>query len=125
MSKQKRVGVVGHFGFGKNLLNGQTIKTKIITDELEKELGETEVVKIDTHGGIKAYLKLPFQLFGLLRKCRNVIILPAHRGLRVITPILNFWNIFFKRNLHYCVIGGWLPEFLKNRKGLSKKLKKF
>lgn len=125
MSKQKRVGVVGHFGFGKNLLNGQTIKTKIITDELEKELGVNNVVKIDTHGGIKAYLKLPFQLFGLLRKCKNVIILPAHRGLRVITPIINFWNIFFKRSLHYCVIGGWLPEFLKNRKGLSKKLKKF
>lgn len=125
MSKQKRVGVIGHFGFGKNLLNGQTIKTKIITNELEKELGKNEVVKIDTHGGIKSYLKLPFQLFGLLRKCRNIIILPAHRGLRVITPILNFWNKFFKRKLHYCVIGGWLPDVLKSKKKLAKRLKKF
>ena len=26
----KKVCVIGHFGFGENLLNGQTIKTKIV-----------------------------------------------------------------------------------------------
>lgn len=84
MSKQKRVGVVGHFGFGKNLLNGQTIKTKIITAELERKLGKNEVIKVDTHGGVKSYFQLPFQMFGLLKNCRNVVIFPAHRGLKII-----------------------------------------
>ena len=32
----KTACVIGHFGFGRNLLNGQTIKTKILTEELEK-----------------------------------------------------------------------------------------
>ena len=30
----KKVCVIGHFGEGKVLLNGQTVKTKIITEEL-------------------------------------------------------------------------------------------
>ena len=46
----KKVCVIGHFGFGKELLNGQTIKTKTVTIELEKQLGKDQVVKIDTHG---------------------------------------------------------------------------
>ena len=29
----RRISICGHFGFGKNLLNGQTVKTKIISDE--------------------------------------------------------------------------------------------
>jgi len=126
MNKKKQaVSVVGHFGFGENLLNGQTIKTKIVTCELEKRFGASEVFKVDTHGGMSSYLKLPFQLFESLRKCRNVIILPAHRGIQVIAPILACFNAFFHRRLHYCVIGGWLPEMLKSKKRLSSCLKKF
>ena len=45
---KKTVCIIGHFGFAKNLLNGQTVKTKIITKELEKQLGKEEVLKIDT-----------------------------------------------------------------------------
>lgn len=117
--------VIGHFGYNKNLLNGQTVKTKIITSELEKKLGSNQVLKIDTGGGALSYLKLPFQIFGALRKCKNVIILPAKNGLRVIAPILVLENILFKRSLHYIVIGGWLSDFLKDRSLLAKFLKCF
>ena len=55
------VSVLGHFGEGKNLLNGQTVKTKIITEELQNRLGQEQVLKIDTHGGAKILLKAPFQ----------------------------------------------------------------
>lgn len=30
----KKVSVVGHFGFGHDFFDGQTVKTKILTDEL-------------------------------------------------------------------------------------------
>jgi len=126
MSKKlKSVCVVGHFAEGKNLLNGQTIKTKILTSELERSLGEDEIYKIDTHGGAKVLLKMPFVLFGALKKSKNVIILPAHNGIKVIAPLLLFFNRFFNRKLHYSVIGGWLPKFLKTRKQLTNILKKF
>jgi len=51
--------------------------------------------------------------------------LPAHNGLRVITPLLSFYNLFYNRKLHYVVIGGWLPEFLQKRKVLARQLKRF
>ncbi|MBE5754577.1 MAG: glycosyltransferase [Clostridiales bacterium] len=125
MNKTK-ICVIAHFAFGKNLLNGQTVKAKIITEELENQLGENQVLKIDTHGGIKSLLKAPFQVLKALKKSENVIIMPAHNGLRVYAPLLNFFKKFYKpRKLHYVVIGGWLASFLKNKKGLTKTLKKF
>ncbi len=126
MSKKlKKVCVIGHFGFGHNLLNGQTVKTKILTDELEKVF-PGEIIKIDTHGGIKSLIKAPFHTFKALKTCKNVIILPAHNGLRVYAPLLRFMRGFFRRRkLHYAVIGGWLASFLESRRGLTRCLKKF
>ena len=52
--------------------------------------------------------------------------MPAHNGVRVYVPLLTFFRKFFKkRKLHYIVIGGWLASFLKKKKGLARKLKKF
>ena len=58
-----KVSVLGHFGRGETLLNGQTVKTKIITEELQRRLGRKQVLKIDTRGGWKTFLKAPFQSF--------------------------------------------------------------
>lgn len=123
--KLKKVCVCGHFGIGKNLLNGQTIKTKILTNELIRVLGAEEVCQIDTHGGKKKIIELPFVIFSKLKTCRNIVILPAHNGLRVIAPVLFCLNSIFRRKLHYVVIGGWLPSFLEERPILKKILKKF
>lgn len=120
------VGVLGHFGEGENLLNGQTVKTKIITEELQEQLGHNQVLKIDTHGGWKTLLKAPFQVFRALKNSTNVLIFPAHNGLRIYAPLLSFQrHLFKKRKIHYVVIGGWLPQFLMQLKGLSKILKEF
>lgn len=121
----KKVCVIGHFGFGKELLNGQTIKTKIVTEELERQLGKKQVMKIDTHGGVKSLLKMPFQTFSALKKCDNIIIFPAYNGLRIITPVLSLENKLFHRKLHYAVIGGWLPNFVENRRVLKNLLQHF
>ena len=122
----KKISILGHFGNGEILLNGQTVKTKIVTEELENRFGKDEVIRIDTHGGWKTLLKAPFQAFKALKNSENVVIFPAHNGLRVYAPLLSFQKcLFSNRKLHYVVIGGWLPQFLSNRKGLAKKLKKF
>ena len=123
--KLNKVCVCGHFGFNENLLNGQTVKTKIVTNELERIFSKNKVLKLDTHGGKKNIFSLPFKLFDKLRKCENIIIFPAQNGLRIIAPLLVIENIFFHRKLHYVVIGGWLPDFLRKRSFLSKFLKKF
>ena len=121
-----KVSVLGHFGEEVNLLNGQTVKTKIITEELQRQLGKKHVVKFDTHGGWKTLFKAPFQVFGALKSSTNVLIFPAQNGLRIYAPLLFLQRRLFKeRKIHYVVIGGWLPEFLMKRKTLTKILKKF
>jgi glycosyltransferase involved in cell wall biosynthesis len=39
--------------------------------------------------------------------------------------LLSFWQLFFKRKLHYAVIGGWLASYLEGKPALEKQLKKF
>lgn len=122
----KRVCVLGHFAFGKTALNGQTVKTKILCDALRAHLGEDEVLAIDTAGGAKALLRAPFQVLAALKKSKNVLMLPAHNGLRVFGRLLPFFRpLFRRRRLYYVVIGGWLPQFLEGRPGLSRALRRF
>ena len=121
----KKVAIIGHFGFGGNYLDGQTIKTKIVAQELVRQFGEEQVLTIDTHGGKKVLPKLFFQAILALKKAKNVVMLPAHNGIKFFMPVLTLFNKIFKRKLFYIVIGGWLPEYLNDKKRLEKRLKKF
>lgn len=121
----KKVCIIGHFANGQNLLNGQTVKTKIVTKEIIRNLGRSEVSCIDTHGGLSALKNVIKQSIKALKYHKNVIIMPAENGLRIFAPLLVILNVTFHRRLHYVVIGGWLPQFLKNRKCLNFFLKKF
>ena len=121
----KKVCVIGHFGFGKELLNGQTIKTKTVTIELEKQLGKDQVVKIDTHGGARVFLGIICKMLKAFCYCENIIVFPAHNGVRVFVPLCVFLNFLFRRKLHYVVIGGWIDSFLEQHYVLSKMLKNF
>ncbi len=120
----KVVGILGHFAFGLQFSDGQTVKTKTFAAAIEERTCGS-VWKEDTHGGVKKLFCLPLQLFRLLSKCENILIFPAQRGLRVMVPLLSFMNGHFHRKLHYCVIGGWMPSMIRSRHGLCRKLKRF
>ena len=120
-----RVSIIGHYGFGKNLLNGQTIKTKIVTQELRKELGESEIETIDIANGKRQLLKLFFDSKKALKNSSNIIMMPTEKGVMFFTPVLSLLNHVYKKKLHYIVIGGWLQDFLSNKKCLLSQLKKF
>lgn len=121
----KKICVIGHFAIGKTLLNGQTVKTKIVYEELKKNFGLSALDIIDTHNIKKNIFKLLYFLLKEFIECEDIIMLPAHNGVCVITPLISMLNIFFKRTLHYVVIGGWLPDFLINKKLLVFMLKNF
>lgn len=113
----KKIGVCGHFGKGHNLVNGQTIKTKILTDGLIAALGANEVKTVDTYNWKKRLLSTTIQCFFLVKNSANIIVLPAHNGVKKLIPLFLLINKLFNRKLHYIVIGGWLPGLLhKNLK---------
>lgn len=121
-----KTGVLGHFGRGEVLLNGQTVKTEMLTDELIRQYGREEIFISDTHGGKRKIFEAPFQAIGLLKKCKNIVVLPAQNGLRIYIPLLAAFSRFFgRRGLHYVVIGGWLADFVKDKKLLKRSLAHF
>lgn len=120
----KIVCICGHFGNGTNMNDGQTVKTRVLGNELKRQLGASEVHCIDTHGRMKQILMFP-RLVYALAVCRNVIILPAQNGLPLMTKWLSIWNRMFNRKLHYSVIGGWLASFLDSHQKTKEHLKSF
>ncbi len=123
--KQYKYGVIGRFAFGKQTFGGQSIKTKNFTDELEKMVGEENVLRIDTHGWKKHPVKLIKNIRKTIAKCEQVIILPADRGVLVIPRLVKALNRFKKRKLHYVVVGGWLQSFTEKYRALKKTLLQF
>ena len=121
---ESEFGIIGHFGFKKKLLNGQTVKTENIALALADSIGENNVLKFDTHGGLKALFRIPFQIKTCLKNAKNVIIMPANRGLQIIVPLLLRLNKKTKRKTHYVVIGGCLPSFCKKNIRFAEKLKR-
>ncbi len=120
-----KVCIIGHFGFRKQMFDGQTVKTKIIADELENNFGKNKVLKVDTAGGVKRALDILVSCIRFFQESDNIIMLPAHNGLLILTPMLYFFNLIFRKRLHYIVIGGWLPDYLKQHQLVKRLLKKF
>ena len=123
MTKYK-VGVLGHYGGDRAFLDGQTIKTKSITEQLCKELGADQVLTADTYGGFRVLAKCLGALLSMLAHCENIIILPAQNGVKLFPGFLAFWNIFFRKQIHYVVIGGWLPSMASQNPFLRLVLKR-
>lgn len=121
----RRVCVCGHFGGNELSLDGQTVKTKTVAEELALQLGESEVETIDTHGGKRSLPRVLAAIPRALKGCANFVMMPAQNGLRVLTPALLLFNLPFGRRLHYVVIGGWLPAFIEGRRLLAGGLKRF
>ena len=119
----KKICICGHFGENNNFTDGQTVKTQNIYEVLEKQYGLQNIDKIDTYN----WKKKPFYFFGdCVKKAKNsenLIILPAQNGVKVFIPLFTFLNKFYKKNVFYAVVGGWLPELLKSNKRLLKRAK--
>lgn len=108
----KSIAVCGHFALGKEKYDGQTVKTRIVAEELKNQIGDKWLWYIDTCGVFNVCLMLPRLLWALII-CKDILIFPAENALKISSVWLRFWNLLFKRNLHYIVIGGWLPEYLQ------------
>lgn len=112
---RKPICICGHFAFGEIKLNGQTIKTKIITKGIVDAFGESNVYYVDTGAGLKNLVKLPFRLFNAVRNCNHIVMMPAYKGVRVISALLFFLRLFGHPQVHYIVIGGWLARFMDDK----------
>jgi glycosyltransferase involved in cell wall biosynthesis len=120
----KKIGVCGHFAFGESPRGGQTIKTRIISEELQKKYGENEIDFLDTNKWKSNKVDLLINCLKLAYRSKHIIILPAHNGIKVFIPLFYYLTKIFGAKLHYIVVGAWLADEIKNNRFLLNKLKK-
>ena len=120
-----KVSVIGLFCAGREVSDGQSIKTRIITDELEKALGAQCVRRIDTYGWKKHPVRLFSDSIRAVLQSENVIFMTDEGGIKIFPWLLLGANIFGKSKLHYIVIGDWLVPFLEKHSFIMSCLKGF
>ena len=118
----KKCLIVGKFAIGRNILDGQTIKCETIYDELLKKYGQNNVVRIDTYEWKSKPIRIFIDCLVGVIKCENVIIMPAHNGIKIFAPMFSFYKKMFNRKIHYIVIGSWLFQKVQSSKKLKKSL---
>lgn len=109
----KRITIIGLFCEETEVSNGQSVKTRIVTQEIENKLGKDQVVRVDTFGWKRNPLKLFANCISAVHNSSNVMFLTDEGGIRVFPWLLRWANIGGKCKLHYYVVGGWLSGYLE------------
>ena len=120
----KNIAIIGQFSKkNKEVADGQTVKTVIFTKEIESVFCSENIEKIDTSGWKKNPVKLFYNSIKAAQNCKDVLFFTDQGGIKVFPWLL---NISKKKNtkIHYVVIGGWLPEWIKDKKVLKSYIKK-
>ena len=110
--KSKKIAIIGHFGGNENILDGQTIKTKILYDELLNAT-KWEIVKVDTYYKSKHPIRLLVQSLMVLITTKDIIVLLSGNGMRFYFPLLSFFAKIIKKRIYHDVIGGNLDSYVR------------
>ena len=118
-----KLAIIGYFAGGNPVSDGQGVKTKILTEEIEQALGKESVLRIDTFDWRRNPLALFWACIKAVRTHKNVVLMTDSGGIKVFPWLLRLAGIGSSCRISYVVIGGWLVHFLKNRPWLAKCLK--
>lgn len=120
----KKITIIGHFGGKENILDGQTIKTKILYEELSNAT-DWKIQKVDTYYKSRNPIKLLFDTFKCLLCTKDIIVLLSGNGMKVYFPLLSFFAIKFHKNIYHDVIGGNLDLYVSKYPKFKKYLNSF
>ena len=101
----KPIGIIGHFGGTEVFLDGQTVKTKTLYQELIAS-GIEHIVVADTwlNGSNKA--KLLIEAMRCITSCDKVSLIVSRGGLKVFLPKLYWAKRLLKKQVYLDIIGG-------------------
>ena len=120
----KKITIIGHFGGKENILDGQTIKTKILYEELSN-VTDWKIQKVDTYYKSRNPIKLLFDTFKCLLCTKDIIVLLSGNGMKFYFPLLSFFAIKFHKNIYHDVIGGNLDLYVSKYPKFKKYLNSF
>lgn len=108
----KRLGIIGHFGGDKTFLDGQTVKTKVLYEELTKR-GIDNIFCVDTYYNRINKAKLLIDTVRCILSCDTIIFLLSSPGMKIFLPMLYVAKKLLKRRIFHDVIGGNLADQVK------------
>ena len=121
---KKKIAILGHFGGNNDFLDGQTVKTKILYNEL-KEKTDWSIQKIDTYWKRKNPVKLIIYTLSALIAKKDIIVLLSINGMKMFFPILYIFSKIWNVRVYHDVIGGNLDKYVEQYPKFKKYLKSF
>lgn len=118
----KEIGIIGNFVLGQKHANGQTVKVNSVYQMLCDHYRNNDFNLVDTHNGKKRLIKIICGVVKVTKQSRNIVIMPAQNGVKIILPLVAILNKLYHRKTHYVVIGGWLPQMASENFVISKAL---
>lgn len=121
--KKSGICVIGAFDYENMSTGGQPVKSRELISLLEELYSDKKIYIVETSNWKKNPFLLLYKVLKGMHNSDCAIMLPAQNGVSVFSRIL----ILFKRNrnLYYDVIGGWLPQKIRDDKCLCKLLRYF
>ena len=114
MKKNNRILVFGNFGYLKNDLNGQTVKTRSVYNLLNKNL-IGNVYSFDTSSLYFKKRKVFIFIRELIR-CNKLVYIPALKNLKYLLPIIYCLSKLFFFKIIHIPVGGRHNDFLKKNR---------
>ena len=123
--KKRGIAVIGRVAEGVPLLDGQTVKTNILRDELRRSFPDRKLICVDTYQYRRRVIPVLWNTLRAFFECEHIFVLLSKNGRRFFFPILTGLNTVFHRRLYHDVIGGALPDEVRARPALGKQLNRF
>lgn len=123
--KNNGIAVIGRVAKGTELLDGQTVKTRVLVRELEQSFPNQQILCVDTYRYSRRFLPILWDTFRAFRKSGHIFVLLSRYGRTFFFPLLTGLNKLFRRRMYHDVVGGALPGEAKERPALVRQLRRF
>ncbi|GGH14842.1 glycosyltransferase family 4 protein [Mucilaginibacter phyllosphaerae] len=114
--------IIGFFGYITNQIDGQTVRSRNIKKLLTQEFGFNT-----SYYDTQAFRKNPLGIFSLLFSIplhKKVVILPAHRNVKFLMPVIVLYSKLWFKKVYFVAIGGWLAGLVQKNTYLKFFLKR-
>lgn len=123
--RKKGIAIIGRIARDTELYDGQTVKTRVLYEELQKQYSDRVIYIVDTYQYKKHAAAVLKSTLYALRHSEAVIVMLSRNGRSLFVPVLLFFNLFFRRVYFHDVIGGAFPQELQGHSFLIWCMKHF
>jgi glycosyltransferase involved in cell wall biosynthesis len=109
--RRTKVLVCGNFGRGDDAVDGQSIKTRVLTNALAAAGGDEAVLTLNTADVFTAPVWFYRSARAQFAQCTHVLILPGPLAVHALVPLFARWGMKDDKDIRYVVIGGFLPDY--------------